>query len=837
MSFGALQAVRAEPLGVADVSRAMRLVIAALRVLAPVVVALLLSGPALGDVLTATLGQPLREVSHAVSVRIEDGVARYVVQRAFANEGTIADEAMLEIDLPYGAAVTGLRIRARHRWYTGDLLEAEKAAALYQELTGRGAWAPKDPALLQWVWPGTVMLQVFPVMPGSHSTVEYTLTVPTAYQDGRYVLSYPRTASGAERLVSPVVRIAPGHGDAQTPVMVDGIRVPPDAAVVIGPPPALPWAGEGEPDRDAGHAVSRVEIADPGPAAQARVRVDLQHTYRGDLRIALVTPAGKHVPLLENAGDGDNDVHQTFTVTLPPGTSSDGTWALLVSDHALLDTGTLDSWSISLSHPQRRRPAEARATDTPRFLPDAPAHGDAGFVTIEVAPPRMDTAVARLGRADASAARSFVRLEVDAAPALRPLPRAPRVVFVVDASHSIDQAGIDAQLALALAYLLHVPDARADVVLYRRRAERLIGRLVGPDELHQAIEHARGAGRLAPGNGSALDAGMALAAETLRGQRVPGRVVVTTDGLLRGAFENRLATDHVRKLPAGSVVHVVVPSLDADDKVEERRDDTHPLAPIARAGGGVLLRFAGAVGRSAPALAGGVLGLVRPIRIDHFAIQGLPAAARVDEYDDQASDALAEGSGRRVVVEVSARKLDQVVLTGEIWAQPFRRAVRVSPGFSRAAAAFVFGEDRHGELSREEMLTLAFFGRAVSPVTSYLAIEPGVRPSTAGIVRETGTGQGFGSGSGRGSGGSSQRPAPDLAKLLGPAIEACLRAHPVGTDRVQLRVETTRDEVVDVVIIGGPQAAATCVAEAAWALRLPEDVFVRPHEAHDVSFP
>jgi hypothetical protein len=178
-----------------------------------------------------------------------------------------------------------------------------------------------------------------------------------------------------------------------------------------------------------------------------------------------------------------------------------------------------------------------------------------------------------------------------------------------------------------------------------------------------------------------------------------------------------------------------------------------------------------------------------------------------------------------------------VVLTGEIWSQPFRRAVRVSPGFSRAAAAFVFGEDRHGALSREEMLALAFFGRAVSPVTSYLATEPGVRPSTAGIVRETGTGSGFGSGSGGVLHGARGRVRPDLARLLAPAIEACLRAHPVGKDRVLLRVETTLDEVVDVVILGGPREAAHCVAEAAWALRLPEDAFVQARDAYEVSAP
>jgi subtilisin-like proprotein convertase family protein len=802
----------------------------------------LVSLPARADVLTATLGQPLREVSHAVDVRIENGVTRYVVQRAFANEGATADEAVLEIHLPYGAAVTGLRIRARDRWYTGDLMEREKAAAMYQELTGRGAWEPKDPALLQWLWPGTVMLQVFPVMPGGHSTVEYTLTVPTAYQGGRYVLSYPRVDAGAEHLVPPVVRVTPGHGDAQTPIDIDGVRVPPDAAVVIGPPPPLPWAGEGEPDRSAGHAVSSIEIQDPGPAAEAKVRVELEHTYRSDLRIALVTPRGKHLVLFEQEGAGENDVKKTFTVALPPGTTSDGTWSLVVSDLVQLDSGKLDKWSITLTHPQRKQPAQASATDTPRFVPDAPEGGDAGYAIIEVAPPPMDTALARLGRAVASPRRSFVRLEVDAAPELRPLPRAPAVVFAIDASHSVEQAGIDAQLGLARAYLRHVPDARADVVLYRRRAERLVGRLVAPGELDAAIEQARAQGRLAPGNGSALDAGMALATETLRGQRGPGRVVVTTDGRLRSAFENGLALTHVRALPAGTVVHVVIPSLDPEDKIAERRDDGHALAPIARAGGGVLIQLAGAVGRPAEALAASVLGLVRPIRIDHFAIQGLPAGAALDEADDDGhtDDALAEGSGRRFFVSLDKQgqqQVDQVALTGEIWAQPFRRVVRVSPGFSRVAAAFVFGEDRHGDLSREEMLALAFFGRAVSPVTSYLAIEPGVRPSRIGIIgRGAGTGSGVGGGFGYGRLGGRRTP-PDLARLLAPAAQQCLRTHAKAGERVALRVETTSHEVVDVVIASGPAAAAQCVAEAAWALKLPADEFIDDREWFDVSFP
>ena len=59
------------------------------------------------DSLATARSQPLREVSHAVDVRIVDGVARYTVRRSFANAGTVADEATVAIDLPPGAAATG----------------------------------------------------------------------------------------------------------------------------------------------------------------------------------------------------------------------------------------------------------------------------------------------------------------------------------------------------------------------------------------------------------------------------------------------------------------------------------------------------------------------------------------------------------------------------------------------------------------------------------------------------------------------------------------------------------------------------------------------------------
>jgi hypothetical protein len=76
-----------------------------------------------GDALYAALDGKLREVSHTVAIRIDGGVARYVVRRELHNDGARADEARLVIELPYGAAASGLRIQAKDRWFDGDLVE------------------------------------------------------------------------------------------------------------------------------------------------------------------------------------------------------------------------------------------------------------------------------------------------------------------------------------------------------------------------------------------------------------------------------------------------------------------------------------------------------------------------------------------------------------------------------------------------------------------------------------------------------------------------------------------------------------------------------------------
>jgi hypothetical protein len=792
---------------------AVRFPLAAVLVLCPAVAA--------ADNLTSARDQPLREVSHAVAVTVADGIATYKVQRVFANPGKLADEARLAIQLPYGGAATGLRIRARDRWYDGELMEATRAEKLYQELTGVGRWEPKDPALLYWAWADQLRLRVFPVLPGATSTVEYTLTVPTRYQGGQVHLAYPRpTLDAGTNLAPPVVTVQPAWGDATTAIVLDGARIAPGAPVVLVEPPEPAALAGIERIEGHGYAASAIEVPDVPAAreryAQVTVTLDLEHTYRSDLEIELYPPRGEPLQVFGGGGGGDNDVRGAFPLTLAPGTPIAGTWRLVVSDGARLDTGTLTAWKLAFGDGKRLTVA---ADDVPLFVPDAPEGGDGGQVRFALAPPVIDTVAARLGRVVASPRRAFTRVELDAAPILRPLPVKAQVVFAVDASHSLGADGIAEQLALIGGYLTHVPDAEVEVVVYRRKAERLWNRFVPARNVPAALTKALSAGRLAPGNGSALDEGARVAAAALAGRRGPLRVVITTDERLRGRWANADGLTALAPLPAAAVVHVVK-AVGEGGEVTMERDDQLPLAPLALSHRGIAAWVRG-LASDDKHLADRVLGLVRPTRIDGLALVGLDLSGTTD---GEVPAVLDEGAGVRVVVG-AATAPSRIELTGMIWGDKFRRVVTVDERFSRAAAAWVFGEDDHGDLTADEMMTVAMMGRAVSPVTSYLATEPGVRPSTIGLETE-GTGSGGGSGfgiGGLGARGGGFGPPVDPARLLGAAVDACVKRHrPAAGWSVALDLETTGHEVVDVVPgAGADTAVGTCIVEAAWALALP----------------
>jgi subtilisin-like proprotein convertase family protein len=804
-----------------------------------------LSTSAQADTLTATRNQNLREVAHAVQLRVVDGVARFRVRRSFANYGKRHEEAVLGIVLPHGAAIVGLRIRGRDRWHDGELLEAEKARKLYRELTGLGPHKPRDPALLRWVWANEAELFLFPVPPKRTATVEYTLVAPTHYRGGRYHCDYPRatlpSSTGAAQrsrnrpLATPVLRVSPieiGGKRYRRPVKVGG------QLAAVGQPTLLSSPREAKVlrllgvklDPSASHVLSAITVHKRAKVGSLRIRAHIDHTYRGDLRVELVSPAGKRWPLHRQRGSSKNNVIIDKTLRFTP-LAIAGRWQLHVSDHAGRDVGTLARWSLRFAVDGG---LTLVAKDTPLPIPDAPASGRAvNTVRISVAAPPIKLFTARYGRAAASATKHFTRLELELAAQLAPHPKGLSAVFVVDGSRSLpEKHGLAAQLQLARAFAAHVPDAKLEIVIYRRRARRLFGRFIEATTLTQQLAAAAKRGALKLSNGSALDAGLKLGRELLAKRKAPRTLIASGDALLTPRWVNTRAQKALRGLPRGSTMHIaVLDGRSAGAVLRGRRDDGHALAPLAARHGGVLLEIDGLPNsdkQNERLLKQLALHLVRPTRIDQLRIT--PDLRRVAQ-----SQTLHEGSGLRITRTVSKTPPSHFTIRGKLWARTIRRRLPTDRGFSRTTAAFVFSHDEHGGLKRAEMLKLAFFGRVVSPVTSYLAIEPGVRPSTAGLDRVgRGGGGGSGAGYGRGSGRLRGRhPYAYLATYVDPLFARCHKAHPVSVDwRSSLRLDLTRAEIVDIHTNARANALERCFVEALWRLELPRGSFYQLRKAY-----
>ncbi|QQQ02952.1 S8 family serine peptidase [Lysobacter enzymogenes] len=78
----------------------------------------------------------------------------------------------------------------------------------------------------------------------------------------------------------------------------------------------------------------------------AQVSVNIIHTYRGDLKVDLVAPDGSLYNISNRSGGSADNVTGTFTFNLSS-EPLNGAWKLRVNDNAYLDTGRIDTWSIT----------------------------------------------------------------------------------------------------------------------------------------------------------------------------------------------------------------------------------------------------------------------------------------------------------------------------------------------------------------------------------------------------------------------------------------------------------------------------------------------------------
>lgn len=83
-------------------------------------------------------------------------------------------------------------------------------------------------------------------------------------------------------------------------------------------------------------------------SATSTVAVNIVHTYRGDLVIDLLAPDGTAYRLKNSSSsDSADNVNTTYTVNLSS-EAANGTWTLRVQDVASLDTGYINTWTLTV---------------------------------------------------------------------------------------------------------------------------------------------------------------------------------------------------------------------------------------------------------------------------------------------------------------------------------------------------------------------------------------------------------------------------------------------------------------------------------------------------------
>lgn len=106
------------------------------------------------------------------------------------------------------------------------------------------------------------------------------------------------------------------------------------------------------PDNYPAGIVDTINFSEDAIISSTRVRIDITHTYIGDLRLTLTAPSGISVLLHNRNGGGADNIKRVFDLSSVNelgklvDQSIKGIWTLTVQDLASLDDGQLNRWEL-----------------------------------------------------------------------------------------------------------------------------------------------------------------------------------------------------------------------------------------------------------------------------------------------------------------------------------------------------------------------------------------------------------------------------------------------------------------------------------------------------------
>ena len=188
---------------------------------------------------------------------------------------------------------------------------------------------------------------------------------------------------------TPAPTIAPVYAAASSPTLPTTRDVPSSQASTTFSTRPLQAISPGRPNTVA----SSVNVRNlEGKLTQIRVRVDIDHSWVGDLEIWLVAPNGQRILLSRRRGGNTDDARIEFRADASApiaaarklrgswrpednfsrlrGIDPNGRWKLIVRDRAYRDGGRLNAWSIRITT-EKTPPAPSSLAITPARTPRA----------------------------------------------------------------------------------------------------------------------------------------------------------------------------------------------------------------------------------------------------------------------------------------------------------------------------------------------------------------------------------------------------------------------------------------------------------------------------------
>ncbi len=174
---------------------------------------------------------------------------------------------------------------------------------------------------------GTITATPATVTAPGASTINVATTAATAA--GAYTLTITGTSGALTKTRTVSLRVRP-EGTVETPFPST------DTPIAI-------------PDNNTTGINSTINVNAAIAIEEVVVDVNITHTFIGDLRVTLRSPAGTEVVLHNRSGGSADNINQSYVLpTQFTGQQGAGNWVLHVDDNAGLDTGTLNSWTLRL---------------------------------------------------------------------------------------------------------------------------------------------------------------------------------------------------------------------------------------------------------------------------------------------------------------------------------------------------------------------------------------------------------------------------------------------------------------------------------------------------------